>query len=206
MQCWERADLIGDAWSRTCAGAWPVQGSVAEGAKVFAQDAARFDKYSARFGSDILVDYSKNLINEETLKHLFALANETELKSAIEAMFSGEAINQTEGRAVLHTALRNRANTPVMVDGEDVMPAVNAVLEKMKSFTERVIGGEWKGYTGKAITDIVNIDNQPATGRDPTTQQCHRHEIWVKGDGSGTASPPRRRRKQIGRASCRERV
>ncbi|MDF4356024.1 glucose-6-phosphate isomerase, partial [Vibrio parahaemolyticus] len=125
--------------------------------ELFAQDAARFDKYSARFGSDILVDYSKNLINEETLKHLFALANETELKSAIEAMFSGEAINQTEGRAVLHTALRNRTNTPVMVDGEDVMPAVNAVLEKMKSFTDRVIGGEWKGYTGKAITDIVNI-------------------------------------------------
>ncbi|AEX23270.1 glucose-6-phosphate isomerase [Vibrio sp. EJY3] len=125
--------------------------------ELFAQDADRFDKYSARFGSDILVDYSKNLINEETLKHLFTLAKETELKSAIEAMFSGEAINQTEGRAVLHTALRNRANTPVMVDGEDVMPAVNAVLEKIKSFTERVIGGEWKGYTGKAITDIVNI-------------------------------------------------
>ncbi|MDV6254102.1 glucose-6-phosphate isomerase [Vibrio sp. EA2] len=125
--------------------------------ELFAQDADRFDKYSARFGSDILVDYSKNLINEETLKHLFTLAKETELKSAIEAMFSGEAINQTEGRAVLHTALRNRTNTPVMADGEDVMPAVNAVLEKIKSFTERVIGGEWKGYTGKAITDIVNI-------------------------------------------------
>ncbi|MEE3880776.1 glucose-6-phosphate isomerase [Vibrio sp. YYF0003] len=125
--------------------------------ELFAQDSDRFDKYSARFGSDILVDYSKNLINEETLKHLFTLAKETELKSAIEAMFSGEAINQTEGRAVLHTALRNRANTSVMVDGEDVMPAVNAVLEKIKSFTERVIGGEWKGYTGKAITDIVNI-------------------------------------------------
>ncbi|MCG9680756.1 glucose-6-phosphate isomerase [Vibrio sp. Isolate24] len=124
---------------------------------LFAQDAARFDKFSTRFGSDILVDYSKNLINEETMKHLFALANETELKAAIEAMFSGEAINQTEGRAVLHTALRNRSNKPVMVDGEDVMPAVNAVLEKMKSFTERVIGGEWKGYTGKAITDVVNI-------------------------------------------------
>ncbi|EKY4197632.1 glucose-6-phosphate isomerase [Vibrio harveyi] len=125
--------------------------------ELFAQDAARFDKYSVRFGSDILVDYSKNLINEETLKHLFALANETELKSAIEAMFSGEAINKTEDRAVLHTALRNRSNKPVMVGGEDVMPAVNAVLEKIKSFTERVIGGEWKGYTGKAITDIVNI-------------------------------------------------
>ncbi|NOI78512.1 glucose-6-phosphate isomerase [Vibrio coralliilyticus] len=125
--------------------------------ELFAQDAARFDKFSTRFGSDILVDYSKNLINEETMKHLFALAGETELKAAIEAMFSGEAINQTEGRAVLHTALRNRSNTPVMVDGEDVMPAVNSVLEKMKSFTERVIGGEWKGYTGKAITDVVNI-------------------------------------------------
>lgn len=124
---------------------------------LFATDAARFDKFSTRFGSDILVDYSKNLINEETMKHLFALANETELKSAIEAMFSGEAINQTEGRAVLHTALRNRSNKPVVVGGEDVMPAVNAVLEKMKSFTERVIGGEWKGYTGKAITDVVNI-------------------------------------------------
>lgn len=124
---------------------------------LFAQDPARFESFSARFGSDILVDYSKNLINEETLKHLFALANETELKAAIEAMFSGEAINQTEDRAVLHTALRNRSNKPVMVDGEDVMPAVNAVLEKMKSFTDRVIGGEWKGYTGKAITDIVNI-------------------------------------------------
>ena len=124
---------------------------------LFAQDAARFDKFSTRFGNDILVDYSKNLINEETMKHLFALANETELKAAIEAMFSGEAINQTEGRAVLHTALRNRSNKPVMVGGEDVMPAVNAVLEKMKSFTERVIGGEWKGYTGKAITDVVNI-------------------------------------------------
>ncbi|GEM76719.1 glucose-6-phosphate isomerase [Vibrio sagamiensis] len=125
--------------------------------ELFSQDAARFDKYSARFGSDILVDYSKNLINEDTLKHLFALANETELKSAITAMFSGEAINKTEDRAVLHTALRNRSNEPVMVDGEDVMPAINAVLEKIKSFTERVIGGEWKGYTGKTITDIVNI-------------------------------------------------
>ncbi|MFY2509795.1 glucose-6-phosphate isomerase [Vibrio pectenicida] len=125
--------------------------------ELFAQDEARFEKFSARFGSDILVDYSKNLINDETLKHLFALANQTELMSAIQAMFGGQAINQTEGRAVLHTALRNRSNKPVLVDGEDVMPAVNAVLDKMKSFTERVIEGDWKGYTGKAITDIVNI-------------------------------------------------
>ncbi|WP_341663127.1 glucose-6-phosphate isomerase [Vibrio sp.] len=125
--------------------------------ELFAQDETRFEKFSARFGSDILVDYSKNLINDETLKHLFALADQTELKSAINAMFGGEAINKTEGRAVLHTALRNRSSNPVLVDGEDVMPAVNTVLDKMKSFTDRVIGGEWKGYTGKAITDIVNI-------------------------------------------------
>ncbi|MFB9137581.1 glucose-6-phosphate isomerase [Vibrio olivae] len=124
---------------------------------LFAQNPQRFEQYSAQFGSDILVDYSKNLINEETLSHLFALAKESELKSAIEAMFNGEKINRTEGRAVLHTALRNRSNTPIVVDGEDVMPAVNAVLDKIKSFTDRVIGGEWKGYTGKAITDVVNI-------------------------------------------------
>lgn len=124
---------------------------------LFASDENRFENFSTQFGSDILVDYSKNLVNQETMDKLFALAEETELKSAIDALFSGEKINQTEGRAVLHTALRNRSNTPVMVDGKDVMPAVNAVLEKMKSFTERVIGGEWKGYTGKAITDVVNI-------------------------------------------------
>ncbi|GEA52872.1 glucose-6-phosphate isomerase [Vibrio inusitatus NBRC 102082] len=124
---------------------------------LFAQDSERFDNFSKKFGDDILVDYSKNLVNNETMKHLFDLAKQTELKSAIDAMFSGETINKTEGRSVLHTALRNRSNTPVVVNGEDVMPAVNAVLEKIKSFTDRVIDGEWKGYTGKAITDVVNI-------------------------------------------------
>ncbi|ENM3746368.1 glucose-6-phosphate isomerase [Vibrio cholerae] len=124
---------------------------------LFAQDSERFAKYSARFGQDILVDYSKNLVNAETMQHLFALAKETDLQSAITAMFKGEAINQTEDRAVLHTALRNRSNSPVLVNGEDVMPAVNAVLAKMKAFSERVISGEWKGFTGKAITDVVNI-------------------------------------------------
>ncbi|ENM5743723.1 glucose-6-phosphate isomerase [Vibrio metoecus] len=124
---------------------------------LFVQDSERFAKYSARFGQDILVDYSKNLVNAETMQHLFALAKETDLQSAITAMFKGEAINQTEDRAVLHTALRNRSNSPVLVNGEDVMPAVNAVLAKMKAFSERVIGGEWKGFTGKAITDVVNI-------------------------------------------------
>ncbi|MDN3697470.1 glucose-6-phosphate isomerase [Vibrio cortegadensis] len=124
---------------------------------LFAQDSQRFEQFSTNFGSDILVDYSKNLINQETLKHLFALANETELKAAIDAMFSGEAINKTEGRSVLHTALRNRSDKPVMVNGEDVMPAIHAVLAKMELFTHRIVSGEWKGYTGKAITDVVNI-------------------------------------------------
>lgn len=126
-------------------------------ADLFVQDNARFTEFSAKFGSDILVDYSKNLIDKETLTHLFSLAEQTELKSAIDAMFSGETINKTEGRAVLHTALRNRSNTPVVVGGQDVMPAVNAVLKKMETFTNRIVSGEWKGYTGKEITDVVNI-------------------------------------------------
>ena len=126
-------------------------------AALFSQDADRFNQFSVTFGSDILVDYSKNLLDKETFTHLFALAEQTELKAAIQAMFAGDKINQTEGRAVLHTALRNRSNTPVMVDGEDVMPGVNAVLAKMESFTNRIVSGEWKGYTGKEITDVVNI-------------------------------------------------
>ncbi|WP_413517067.1 glucose-6-phosphate isomerase [Photobacterium phosphoreum] len=124
---------------------------------LFANDSERFAKFSAQFGSDILLDYSKNLITEETLTKLFALAKETELEAAIADMFNGEKINRTEDRAVLHVALRNRSNTPIIVDGEDVMPAVNAVLAKMESFTNRIVSGEWKGYTGKQITDIVNI-------------------------------------------------
>jgi len=124
---------------------------------LFAQDKDRFTQFSATFDDQILVDYSKNLITKETLSHLQSLAKETDLSSAIKTMFSGEKINQTEDRAVLHIALRNRANTPIIVDGEDVMPQVNAVLAKMKSFSERIISGEWKGYTGKAITDVINI-------------------------------------------------
>ncbi|UTM57086.1 glucose-6-phosphate isomerase [Photobacterium sp. CCB-ST2H9] len=125
--------------------------------ELFAEDPSRFEKFSAAFGNDILLDYSKNLITEDTLAKLFDLAEQTELKTAIGAMFSGEKINRTEDRAVLHVALRNRSNTPVLVDGEDVMPNVNAVLAKMKQFSDRIIGGEWKGYTGKEITDVVNI-------------------------------------------------
>ncbi|MBP6123606.1 MULTISPECIES: glucose-6-phosphate isomerase [Providencia] len=124
---------------------------------LFAQDKDRFTKFSATFDGQILVDFSKNRITQETLDKLLALAKETELKDAINSMFKGEKINRTEDRAVLHTALRNRENSPIYVDGKDVMPDVNAVLEKMHKFSERIIGGEWKGFTGKAITDVVNI-------------------------------------------------
>ncbi|OOF66170.1 glucose-6-phosphate isomerase [Rodentibacter sp. Ppn85] len=124
---------------------------------LFLQEKDRFKDYSLNFQDQILVDFSKNNINQQTLSLLRQLAQECSLDSAKEAMFSGEKINRTENRAVLHTALRNRANTPVMVDGKDVMPEVNAVLAKMKDFCQRVISGEWKGYTGKAITDVVNI-------------------------------------------------
>ncbi|WP_349920338.1 glucose-6-phosphate isomerase [Aeromonas veronii] len=124
---------------------------------LFAQDPKRFDRFSLTFGGDILVDYSKNLITGETLTLLLALAEETDLRGAIDAMFNGDKINMTEGRAVLHTALRNRSDRPIEVDGKDVMPEVNAVLAKMKGFCEKVIGGEWKGYTGKTIQHVVNI-------------------------------------------------
>ena len=124
---------------------------------LFKQEKNRFGDYSLTFNNQILVDFSKNNINQTTLSHLRQLAQECSLDSAKEAMFTGEKINRTENRAVLHTALRNRSNTPVLVDGKDVMPEVNAVLAKMKDFCQRIISGEWKGYTGKAITDVVNI-------------------------------------------------
>ncbi|MEQ9746380.1 glucose-6-phosphate isomerase [Pectobacterium actinidiae] len=125
--------------------------------ELFAQDSDRFAHFSATFDDQMLVDYSKNRITAETMEKLHALARETDLSAAIHSMFAGEKINRTEDRAVLHVALRNRSNTPILVDGKDVMPEVNAVLAKMKDFSERVIGGEWKGYTGKTITDVVNI-------------------------------------------------
>lgn len=123
---------------------------------LFAQDPARFQKFSIRF-NEILVDYSKNRIVDETMKLLFELAEETHLQDAIAKMFAGEKINATENRAVLHVALRNRSNHPIYVDGQDVMPEVNGVLAQMKQFSNRIISGEWLGYTGRRITDIVNI-------------------------------------------------
>ena len=126
-------------------------------AELFKQEQNRFNDYSLNFENQILVDFSKNKINQETFKLLRQLAKESALDEAINAMFTGEKINRTENRAVLHTALRNRSNTPVYVDGKDVMPEVNAVLAKISAFCDSVISGEWKGYTGKAITDVVNI-------------------------------------------------
>ena len=123
---------------------------------LFAQDSARFARFSQRLG-DILVDYSKNRINEETMKLLFALARQAGLEGYRDQMFAGARINGTEHRAVLHTALRNRSNRPVLVDGKDVMPEVNAVLAKMRGFTESVRSGKWLGATGQRITDIVNV-------------------------------------------------
>ncbi len=123
---------------------------------LFAQDPGRFKQFSIQF-SDVLVDYSKNRITEETLKLFMALAEEMDVRGAIEKMFSGDKVNETENRAVLHIALRNRRNKPIYVDGQDVMPQVNAVLAKMKDFSARVITGRWRGYTRKKITDIVNV-------------------------------------------------
>jgi glucose-6-phosphate isomerase len=124
--------------------------------ELFEEDPNRFKKFSLLF-EDILVDYSKNIINEETLNALIALADECELSQAIHAMFHGDKINQTEHRSVLHVALRNRSNTAFIADGKDVMPEVNKVLDQMKIFSDQVLGGNWKGYSGNAITDIVNI-------------------------------------------------
>ncbi|WNJ21322.1 glucose-6-phosphate isomerase [Pontibacter sp. G13] len=123
---------------------------------LFSADSDRFDTFTAAFET-ILLDYSKNRITEETLGYLFDLAEACELKDAIEEMFSGGIINQTEGRAVLHTALRNMGDQPVLVNGQDVMTDVREVLGRMETFTNRIHSGEHVGYTGKPLTDIVNI-------------------------------------------------
>ncbi|URJ26943.1 glucose-6-phosphate isomerase [Candidatus Blochmanniella camponoti] len=124
---------------------------------LFNQDKCRFAHFSKTFNNEILVDYSKNLITNETIIKLISLAIECDLIEAISDMFHGEKINCSEDRAVLHIALRNIKNTPILVDGFNVMPQINAVLNKMKQFCNRVIQGNWIGYTDKIITDIVNI-------------------------------------------------
>ncbi|XP_058501297.1 glucose-6-phosphate isomerase a [Solea solea] len=127
---------------------------------MFAAEPDRFSRFSLTLGTDhgdILLDYSKNLINEEVMSMLIAMAKSRGVEESREKMFTGEKINFTEGRAVLHVALRNRSNTPILVDGKDVMPEVNRVLDKMKAFCHKVRSGEWRGFSGKSITDVVNI-------------------------------------------------
>ena len=124
--------------------------------ELFQEDPKRFENFHITF-EDILIDYSKNIIVPETLQLLKSLTEECELKEAVQSMFSGERINETESRSVLHYALRNRNNKPVLVDDKDVMPDVNKVLDQMRKFADALISGSWKGHTGKPITDIVNI-------------------------------------------------
>jgi glucose-6-phosphate isomerase len=123
---------------------------------MFSEDPGRFDRFSLKF-DDIFVDYSKNIITEETMRLLIDLAGECHVREAIKDMFDGDKINETENRSVLHTALRNLSNTPVKVNRKDVMPDINNVLRQIEDFSDKVISGVWKGYTGKAMTDIVNI-------------------------------------------------
>ncbi|MDB5174463.1 MAG: Glucose-6-phosphate isomerase, partial [Phycisphaerales bacterium] len=123
---------------------------------LFRQDAGRFEKFSARF-EDILLDFSKNRIVDETFRLLLGLAEQADVRGWGRRMFSGEKINTSEDRAVLHVALRNRSNRPILVDGKDVMPEVNRVLAHMRQFSEAIRNGAWTGYTGKRITDVVNI-------------------------------------------------
>ncbi len=124
--------------------------------QMFVDDPERFAKFSLRL-EDILLDYSKNRVSEETMRLLAALAGKAGLKEWTERLFSGAKINITENRAVLHIALRNRSNRPILVDGKDVMPDVNRVLKQMRDFSDAIRSGAWKGYSGKAITDVVNI-------------------------------------------------
>ena len=125
-------------------------------AEQFAQDPERAARFHAEFG-DLFLDYSKNRIDAKGMELLFDLAREAKLADNIEAMFSGKKINETENRAVLHVALRNRSNTPIVVDGKDVMPEVNRVLDQMAAFARKVRSGEWLGFTGKPIRNVINI-------------------------------------------------
>ena len=123
---------------------------------LFNEDSERAERFTLQLGN-LLLDYSKNRITDETIELLVSLARETGVEQLCEQMFAGEAINLTEQRAVLHTALRNRSNNPVLVDGSDVMPAVNTVLTQMRDFSKEIRNGGWTGYSGERIQDVVNI-------------------------------------------------
>jgi len=122
----------------------------------FIKNKNRFSQFSLRF-ENLLLDYSKNRIDKKGLKLLFKLARETKLEDNIQLMFAGEAINETEGRSVLHVALRNRSRRGIKVKGKNIMPSVKAVLKQMEVFCKKIHSGKWKGYSGKTITDVVNI-------------------------------------------------
>jgi glucose-6-phosphate isomerase len=143
-----------NAWQRLTAHYLMMQATTMR--ELFIEDPDRFKKFNKSF-EDILIDYSKNIITQETLNDLFQLAKECELENAIHSMFHGDKINKTENRSVLHVALRNLSNEPVISDGRNVMPEVNKVIDQMKDFSGRLLSGQWKGTTGKPITDIVNI-------------------------------------------------
>ncbi len=145
---------------------------------LFAKDKNRAEKYTVNLGN-LYLDYSKNRINSKTMRYLIDLTKEVKLKDKINAMFNGEKINVTENRAVLHVALRNRQNTPIYVDGKDVMPDINAVLAKMKKFCDAVRFGKFKGATGKKLTNIVNIG---IGGSDlgPVMATAALKEYWAK--------------------------
>ncbi|MDE2342598.1 MAG: glucose-6-phosphate isomerase, partial [Betaproteobacteria bacterium] len=123
---------------------------------LFARDPGRFERFSLQAGP-LFLDYSKNRITDETLTLLLALARESQLPEWIERLFRGERVNGTEHRAALHTALRHQGKAPVLLDGTDVMPAVRRVQDQMRRFSESVRSGEWRGYTGQPMTDVINI-------------------------------------------------
>lgn len=148
------------AWSKLQS-IYDAQGKTLSVKEEFAKDSNRFNKYSKTFenydGSKIMFDFSKNLVNDEVMNALIELAKEANVTGLRDAMFAGDHINFTEDRAVYHVALRNRANKPMLVDGVNVAPEVDAVLKHMKEFSDDVRSGAWTGYTGKKITDVVNI-------------------------------------------------
>ena len=145
---------------------------------LFASDPKRGEKYNISLET-LYLDYSKNRFNDQTMQYLLDLAKDADLHNKIEAMFTGEKINTTENRAVLHTALRNRQSTPVYVDGKDVMPQINAVLAKMKKFTDAVRYGDFLGYTGKKLTNIVNI-GIGGSNLGPVMATAALKEYWAK--------------------------
>ncbi|ASD67329.1 glucose-6-phosphate isomerase [Pseudoalteromonas piscicida] len=147
-----RVDL--DSWQKLSSSAQRVEQQHLK--TMFANDAQRFEKFSRQI-SGVLFDFSKQRIDDQTFSEMMQLAKESDIALWREKMFSGEKINITEDRAVLHTALRNRANTPIYVDGVNVTEQVNAELEKLQVFSNRVRSGEWQGYTGKAVKDVVAI-------------------------------------------------